>query len=79
MHKYATTAEIKMAYSKTSHSTDSVPSRSNWMPLSRPEAAIIGIASKNENRAAAARSRLQKSAAVIVTPEREVPGINARI
>ena len=42
-----------------------------------PAAKIIGIDSKKENRAAAFRVNPKAKPAVIVTPEREVPGISA--
>ena len=42
-----------------------------------PAAIIIGVASKNENFAAASRDNPLKSPAVIVTPERDTPGITA--
>ena len=44
--------------------------------LSVPAPRIMGIDSKNENLAAASRVKPSISAAVIVIPEREVPGIS---
>ena len=40
--------------------------------------AIVGIARKNENSAAALFSTLSSNAPVIVEPERDTPGINAK-
>lgn len=47
------------------------------MSVINPAPATAGIASKNEKRAAALRSRPANKPAVIVIPERDVPGINA--
>ena len=48
------------------------------MAESVPAEKIIGIDNKKENRAAAVFDRPSNKAAVIVTPEREVPGISAK-
>ena len=45
--------------------------------MSPPAPAVIGMPSRNEKRAAVARSRPPKSAVVIVIPERDVPGTSA--
>ena len=45
--------------------------------FSKPGKSIAGMESKKEKRAAPARFRPIMSAAVMVMPEREVPGINA--
>ena len=56
-------------------STDSAPINSR--PFKPPLRRIIGIANRNEKRAAVSRSNPRASAAVMVIPEREVPGIRA--
>ena len=43
-----------------------------------PAAKIAGIERRKEKRAASARCSPRRRAAVMVTPEREVPGIKAR-
>ena len=45
--------------------------------LKQPAAAIMGIAMRKENRAAASRDNPSINPAVIVMPERDVPGIKA--
>ena len=45
---------------------------------SRPKAAITGTAISMENRAASLRVMPSARAAVMVTPERDAPGISAR-
>ena len=42
-----------------------------------PAAAVTGTANRNEKRAAASRDKPRNSPAVIVTPERDVPGTSA--
>src|SRR6185369_1061482 len=49
--------------------TDTIPNT--------PAAPVIGILKKNENLAAASRDNPEKSPAVIVIPERLVPGAKA--
>ena len=44
-----------------------------------PAAPIAGTLSRNDQRAAVARSMPENKPALIVIPEREVPGIKARI
>jgi len=48
-------------------------------PFKKLAPKIAGIANKSENRAAEALSNPKKRAAVIVTPARLAPGINASI
>ena len=48
-------------------------------PLNTTAANVIGTSSRNENRAAESRSRPRKPPAVIVIPERETPGMSARL
>ena len=45
---------------------------------SKEAPAMMGILSKNENRAASTRDTPSNSAAVMVIPLRDVPGTNAR-
>ena len=54
-------------------------SRINFTALRPLAPTIVGIAIKNENSAAAVRVRPRSIAPRIVEPEREVPGIIARI
>ena len=54
-------------------------SSTSFTPLNRTAPNTIGIRSRNENRAAASRSSPENRPAVIVTPERDTPGISARI
>ena len=54
-----------------------VSSASAPRPLKRPAAAIAGMPSRNEKRAASSRRKPMKRAAVIVMPERDVPGMSA--
>ena len=46
-------------------------------PLKKAAPNVIGASSRNEKRAAASRVRPSARPAVIVTPEREVPGASA--
>ena len=48
-------------------------------PCSRTAPSMIGTSRKNEKRAAESRSRPRNRPAVIVIPERETPGISARL
>jgi len=50
----------------------------NFIVSNKLAARISGIESKNEKRAAALRLIPSNKAAVMVMPEREVPGIKAR-
>jgi len=49
-----------------------------WGISTSPAPKMIGVASRKEKRAAARRSNPKASAVVIVTPERETPGIIAK-
>ena len=46
--------------------------------LALAASAVIGMASRNENRDAASRLRPSNNPAVMVAPERDVPGIRDR-
>lgn len=48
------------------------------MPFKPPGKTIAGTDKRKEYRAAAVREKPNNAAAVIVMPEREVPGIKAR-
>ena len=48
-------------------------------PFNRPAPAMTGRDSNKENRAALTRSNPNQRAAVMVTPDRDAPGINAPI
>src|SRR5690606_31724192 len=71
-----TTADPTMADSGAPHS-EQLPPSSISNPLNSPLAMMMGMASRKENLAAARRSRPQNRPAVMVTPERDVPGIRA--
>ena len=76
MHVNAATAETTVPSISNDQSTGSslVASLYDSAP---PERTIAGMESKNEKRAAAVLVRPNISAAVMVMPEREVPGIKA--
>ena len=59
----------------TSH--DLNPLQQALLPFNKPAAAINGTDIRNENLAAASRLNPSIKAAVIVIPEREVPGTKA--
>src|SRR5688572_26674749 len=77
MQKNAVRAATIVAYTSSIQLIFGVASRS--INFSNPAAAIVGTDNRKENRAAVSRLSPQNSAAVMVTPEREVPGMTANI
>jgi hypothetical protein len=76
MQSQAETPETSVPTPSTSQSTGSGPPAS-FAVSSAPASAITGMDSRNEKRDAPSRLMPANSAAVIVMPEREVPGISA--
>ena len=76
MQRNAQTHEITDPKPKATQSTRKGDSMRSFV-TSAPERVIIGIESRKETRAAASRVYPKSNPAVIVIPEREVPGINA--
>ena len=73
----AVRAATSVAYTSSVQLIFGIASRS--INFSNPAAAIVGTDNIKENRAAVSRLSTQNSAAVMVTPEREVPGMTANI
>ena len=73
---YALTPERVMPKRSSLHITIVLASISSKV-FNPPAKTITGIDNKNENLADATLEKPKKSAAVIVIPEREVPGIKA--
>ena len=76
MHAYALTADINAPINKGCASSTLAALRYS-MVSSEPARKITGIDSRNENRAAASGFRPSINAAVMVIPDRDVPGIKA--
>ena len=58
---------------------DALPLVIRSSDFSRPAPAMVGMDNRRESRAAVIRSYPRKRAALIVTPERDAPGMSAQI
>ena len=77
MHRKALMHAITLPIPMENQSTDALDVTRSIV-FSRLAPAITGIAIKKEIRDAACREKPNKRAIVIVTPDRDAPGINAK-
>ena len=77
--RYENTAEDINAATKEAEPVLAAPVSNIPINSTKPDRAIAGIPNKKENRAAVARSKLLNKPAVMVDPERDTPGMMAKV